>query len=67
MQILREEMADLAAVENKSVTEIMEEVRDEICNHYCKYPIQPIPEGKTEDWLFDDPDSPCQNCLLDRL
>lgn len=49
-----------------SITEQIEEIKSEICDKYCKYPNQPIPEGKDEDWLFDD-DGPCMNCPLNKL
>lgn len=51
----------------KSIVEIIEEVAEEICVSYCKYPEKPIPEGKDADWLTLDDDSPCMNCPLDRL
>lgn len=50
-----------------SISQLLEEAKEEICNHYCKYPYEPIPEGKDEDWLWTDPESPCQHCPLDRL
>lgn len=52
---------------SKSITQQIEEICDEICDKYCKYPYEPIPEGKDEDWLTEDPESPCQNCPLNRL
>ena len=51
----------------KTLTEQLEEVKEEMCTNYCKYPNQPIPAGKTEDWLFDDDDSPCNKCPLNKL
>lgn len=39
--------------EKKSVAQIMEEVIEDMCDHYCKWPNEPIPEGKTDDWLID--------------
>ena len=50
----------------KSITQQIEEVKEEMCDKYCKYPEMPIPEGKDEDWLFDS-DSPCNNCPLNKL
>lgn len=52
---------------SKTVTQQIEEICDEICDKYCKYPYEPIPEGKDEDWLTEDPESPCQRCPLNRL
>ena len=51
----------------KSITETIEEVKEDMCSHYCRYPFEPIPEGRTEDWLLEDEDSPCQKCPLNRL
>lgn len=48
------------------ITEILEEVKEEMCDKYCIYPKQPIPEGKTENGLFEE-DSPCNNCPLNQL
>ena len=50
----------------KTVEQILEEVREEICDKYCKYPEQTPPEGKDDDWLMDD-DSPCLYCPMSRL
>lgn len=55
------------AKKNKPISDILEEVREDMCNNYCKYPNMPVPEGKTEDWLFDDEDSPCNDCPLNYL
>lgn len=52
---------------NKTISEQLEEIREQICDHYCKYPEQDIPEGKQDGWLIDDPDSPCQKCPLSKL
>lgn len=50
-----------------TVVEQIEEIGAEICNNYCKYPCQPVPKGKSEDWLFEDEDSPCRSCPLNKL
>lgn len=50
-----------------TVTEILEEVVNEMCDKYCRFPREPIPEGKDEGWLQDDPESPCNDCPLFRL
>ena len=49
------------------VLKIFEEVCQKMCNEYCKYPLEPVPEGKTEDWLWGDEDSPCRSCPLNRI
>lgn len=51
----------------KSVSEILEEVKAEMCNDFCKYTAQEPPEGKDEDWLVNDDESPCGICPLNRL
>lgn len=51
----------------QTITEILEDVREKMCDDYCKYPNQPIPEGKDEDWLLKDESSPCMNCPLNQL
>lgn len=51
----------------KSVATMLQEIAEDMCNNYCKYPHQHIPDGKDEDWLTEDPESPCQKCPLNRL
>lgn len=51
----------------KSISEQLEAVKSEMCDKYCKWPEKPIPEGKTEDWLWIDDASPCINCPLNKL
>ena len=51
----------------QTITEILEDVKEKMCNDYCKYPNQPTPEGKDEDWLFEDEESPCVKCPLNQL
>lgn len=48
--------------ENKSVTDIIEEVKGQICDRYCKYPSQ----YTSEEWeeVFEEI---CSDCPLDRL
>lgn len=45
---------------------MVDDYKSIMCDKYCKYPNQPIPEGKTEDWLIEDEDSPCNNCPLNK-
>lgn len=52
---------------NNTVTEMLEGIASEFCDKYCKYSDAPIPEGKTEDWLYLDEDSPCNNCPINRM
>lgn len=49
------------------VTDILEEVIEEMCDKYCHFPSDPIPEGKDEDWLTTDENSPCYTCPLNKL
>ena len=51
----------------KKVTDILEEVIEEMCDKYCHFPSDPIPEGKNEDWLITDENSPCYTCPLNKL
>ncbi len=51
----------------KSISEQLEAVKSEMCDKYCKWPEQPIPEGKDGDWLICDDDSPCIKCPLNKL
>ena len=54
-------------MEKKTVAQVMEKVVKDMCDRYCKWPNEPIPEGKSEDWLLNDDDSPCNDCTLNRL
>lgn len=47
--------------------EAAENIKEKMCDEYCRYPIMPIPKGKTEDWLIEDPESPCNICPLSIL
>ena len=49
----------------KSITQQIEEVKEEMCDKFCRYPLMPTPAGKDEGWLLDD--SPCNDCPLNRL
>lgn len=49
-------------LEEKSITEIIEEVRYQMCDRYCKFPEQYTPEEWEE--VFEDI---CKDCPLDRL
>ncbi len=51
----------------QSITDLLDDTKTKMCNEYCRYPFMPIPEGKDDDWLAMDPDSPCKNCPLDML
>nr|WP_288753870.1 hypothetical protein [uncultured Anaerostipes sp.] len=46
----------------RTVTNILEEVRTEMCDGYCKYPTQ---VDSREDLFADD--SPCMECPLTKL
>lgn len=49
-----------------TITQQIEEIKEKMCDKYCKYPEQPIPEGKDKDWLFEE-GSPCDTCPLNEL
>lgn len=53
--------------EKQTVAQIMEQVIEDMCDRYCRWPNEPIPAGKTEDWLINDDESPCNDCPLNRL
>ena len=48
--------------EPKTVTDILEEIKQEMCDGYCKYPTL---VNNREDLFADD--SPCMGCPLTRL
>lgn len=48
--------------EEKTVTKIIQEVIDDMCNHYCKIPAQ----WNEEDGELSESEI-CQNCPLNRL
>ena len=50
---------------DKSVMNIIEEVVEEMCDKYCKYPEQWNPEEHGGQELFDT--DICANCPLNRL
>ena len=48
----------------KTLTEQIEEIKDDICNHYCKYPD--IWDEEAEGCELSESDH-CRNCPLNRL
>lgn len=50
-----------------SISECIEQVKTEVCKDYCKYPNMEPPEGKDENWLFEEEESPCLTCPLNQL
>lgn len=44
----------------------IEKILGEMCDQYCKWPFEPVPEGKEDGWLFED-GSPCDKCPLAEL
>lgn len=51
---------------NKPIRDQIESIIEEVCDKICKYSAGPIPEGKTDNWLFEK-GSPCENCPLNKL
>lgn len=49
----------------KTVSQIIEEVKNEICDKYCRYPT--IYNVDDEDELKDMMNKVCDGCPLDRL
>ena len=41
-------------MEQLSIVQQIEQIKEEMCDKYCRYPLEPIPEGKDEDWLFEE-------------
>ena len=63
MKEIRGKLTDMQE-ELKTITCILEEVRQEMCDNYCKYPTLANDE---EGLLTDDGLCPCIGCPLDRL
>ncbi len=51
----------------KSITEQFEEIKEEMCDKYCKYPHQVPPEANQVEYLLTSDDSPCLTCPMTRL
>lgn len=54
------EVIDMA--EEKKISEILEDIASEMCDHYCKYPIEYKPEEHDGVEIFDS--DICRNCPL---
>ena len=50
-----------------SISEQFEKIKEEMCDEFCKYPCMTTPEGKEDDWLHNDEESPCFRCPLNNL
>ena len=48
--------------EGKKISEILEDIASEMCDHYCKYPIEYKPEENDGVEIFDS--DICRNCPL---
>lgn len=48
----------------RSVTQIIEDVCNDICDHYCKYPEMYGIEDLYQDMLYEEH---CNGCALNRL
>lgn len=51
--------------QKKTITQKLNEIVEQICNHYCKYPYEWDPEEHDGQELFDS--EICQTCPLNRL
>ena len=49
-------------IKESSITEILEKVKSDMCDKYCKYPDI----VKNQEELYDQ-DGPCNRCPLNRL
>lgn len=52
------------ATNDKTVTQIIEEIKDNMCTNYCKYPM--LWDEEKEGMELCDSEH-CQNCPLNRL
>lgn len=50
-------------LEDLTITKMTEKLLEAFCDTRCKYSAGPIPEGKTDNWLFEE-GSPCETCPL---
>ena len=57
----------LKAMKEISITNMLEAIKTDICDDYCKYPSMQPPEGLGDDWLIESDFSPCLDCPLNRL
>lgn len=65
IEVTQEEQEDKARKDLRStVNEIIEDVAQEICDHYCKYPEQWDAEKEGMELMDSDI---CINCPLSRL
>lgn len=62
MTQITEKLTGVVKEELKTITDILEEVKQEMCDDYCKYPTL---VNNREDLFADD--SPCMGCPLTRL
>ena len=51
--------------EDKSIKQILEDVFEDMCNNYCKYPYEYNPEDHDGVELWDS--EICDNCPLSKL
>ena len=58
--IFRERNGGFMEQENKTVTEIIEEVKEQMCDDYCRYPR----EQSMAEMAINDI---CENCPMNRL
>lgn len=54
------------AAKVETITEILENIKEIMCDRYCKYPTTYKLESNG-DFIYDDPESPCNNCPLNYL
>ena len=50
-----------------TITQMLEDICQEMCQDFCRYTHMEPPEGKDDNWLTEDDDSPCNRCPLNRL
>ena len=52
--------------EPKTISQMLEDIRYDMCEEYCRYTHTEPPEGKDNNWLYEN-GSPCETCPLNRL
>ena len=61
---MREKLRRRIMERQKSISEILEEVKEQMCDDYCRYPRDWDEEGEGMELIYSDI---CTNCPLNRL
>ena len=60
------EQANGQRMSEMTINEQLQKMLEQMCDEYCKYPNMTPPEGKDDNWLYED-GSPCEKCPLNNL